>query len=126
VFDSILNRAPIPPRQWNPDVPAELERIIGKCLEKDRELRYQHASEIRADLQALQHGELDAEKSRPKVSSPARARRRKRILVMALAVAAAYGAAYFNFHRAHKSAAKIPLVLAESPGMDLQRSRRSR
>ena len=53
VFDSILNRAPIPPLQLNASLPAELERIIGKCLEKDRELRYQHASEIRADLERL-------------------------------------------------------------------------
>ncbi len=53
VLDSILNRVPVAPVRLNPDVPAELERIIGKCLEKDRDLRYQHASEIRADLQRL-------------------------------------------------------------------------
>jgi serine/threonine protein kinase/Tol biopolymer transport system component len=53
VFDSILNRAPVPAVRLNPDVPAELDRIIGKCLEKDRDLRYQNASEIRADLQRL-------------------------------------------------------------------------
>ncbi len=53
IFDSILNRAPVPPVRLNPDVPAELERIIDKCLEKDRNLRYQHASEIRTDLQRL-------------------------------------------------------------------------
>jgi serine/threonine protein kinase/tetratricopeptide (TPR) repeat protein len=54
IFDSILNRAPTPVGQLNPGLPQELERIVGKCLEKDRELRYQHAREIRADLQRLQ------------------------------------------------------------------------
>ena len=53
IFDSILNRAPVPPVRLNPDLPADLERIINKCLEKDRNLRYQHASEIRTDLQRL-------------------------------------------------------------------------
>jgi len=53
IFDSILNRAPASPVRLNPDLPAGLERIIDKCLEKDGNLRYQHASEIRADLQRL-------------------------------------------------------------------------
>ena len=53
IFDSILNRAPVPPVRLNPDLPAELERIVKKALEKDRNLRYQHASEIRTDLQRL-------------------------------------------------------------------------
>jgi serine/threonine protein kinase/tetratricopeptide (TPR) repeat protein len=53
IFDGILNQAPTAPARLNPGLPQELERIIGKCLEKDRERRYQHASGIRADLERL-------------------------------------------------------------------------
>ena len=54
ICDGILNGTPASVVQLNPDVPPELEHIVGKCLEKDRELRYQQASAIRADLQRLQ------------------------------------------------------------------------
>jgi TolB-like protein len=53
IFHAILERIPAAPIRLNPDLPAKLEEIINKCLEKDRNLRYQHASEIRADLQRL-------------------------------------------------------------------------
>ena len=62
IFDAILNRAPTAPVRLNPNLPAELERIINKALEKDRDLRYQVASEMRADLKRLKR-EIDSGKS---------------------------------------------------------------
>ncbi len=53
IFEAILNRAPAPAIRLNPDLPSKLEDIINKALEKDRDLRYQHASDIRTDLQRL-------------------------------------------------------------------------
>jgi TolB-like protein/predicted Ser/Thr protein kinase len=62
IFDAILNRAPTAPVRLNPTLPSELERIINKALEKDRDLRYQVASEMRADLKRLKR-EIDSGKS---------------------------------------------------------------
>src|SRR5262249_43283360 len=62
IFDAILNRAPTAPVRLNPNLPTELERIINKALEKDRDLRYQVASEMRADLKRLKR-EIDSGKS---------------------------------------------------------------
>ncbi len=62
IFQAILDRAPTPPVRLNPEIPTELERIINKSLEKDRELRYQHAADIRADLKRLKR-ELESGRS---------------------------------------------------------------
>ena len=78
VFDSILHKTPIAPVRLNPNVPAKLEEIINTCLEKDRDLRYQHASGIGSDLKRLKRdldapaasGERDAQ-SQEKPVSPA-------------------------------------------------------
>jgi serine/threonine protein kinase/tetratricopeptide (TPR) repeat protein len=53
IFNAILERLPTPPIRLNPDLPGEMERIVNKSLEKDRNLRYQHAADMRADLQRL-------------------------------------------------------------------------
>jgi serine/threonine protein kinase/Flp pilus assembly protein TadD len=68
IFQAILDRTPTPPIRLNPDLPAKLEDIISKALEKDRNLRYQHASDIRTDLQRLKR---DTESGRSAVATPA-------------------------------------------------------
>jgi predicted Zn-dependent protease len=66
IFEAILNRAPVAPLRLNPTLPAELERIVNKALEKDRELRYQHAADVRSDLQRLKR---DTESGRTAVAA---------------------------------------------------------
>jgi serine/threonine protein kinase/tetratricopeptide (TPR) repeat protein len=70
IFQAILDRAPTPPIRLNPDLPARLEDIINKSLEKDRNLRYQHAADMRADLQRLKR-DTDSGRSSAQVQAPA-------------------------------------------------------
>ena len=91
IFNAILERAPVPPVRLNPDVPAELERIINKALEKDRNLRCQTASEISTDLKRLKR-ELDSGRTTAVVIAPVTAAqplRRRSKLAWRMAVAAA-------------------------------------
>jgi eukaryotic-like serine/threonine-protein kinase len=98
VFESILNRVPVAPTRLNPDIPVKLEEVIDKALEKDRNLRYQHAADMRADLQRLRRstdaGQTSSElgvsstKQAPHKLSP-------RLLVPLLLVLAALGAGLF-------------------------------
>ncbi len=69
IFDAILNRAPVPVARVNPEVPGELARVIDKSLEKDPKLRYQHAADLRSDLERLKR---DTDTSRSAAISSAR------------------------------------------------------
>jgi eukaryotic-like serine/threonine-protein kinase len=62
IFESILNRNPVPPRQLNPDLAPQLERILDRALEKDRDLRYQSAAEMRAEMKILKRT-LDSQRN---------------------------------------------------------------
>src|SRR5947208_17055474 len=85
-FKAILDGTPTSAVRLNPDVPTELERTINKCLEKDRNLRYQHASEIRTDLQRLKR---DTESGKRAVMNPeAATRAHSRRLIWGFAVTA--------------------------------------
>jgi serine/threonine protein kinase/Tol biopolymer transport system component len=67
VYDAVLNRAPVSPLSLNPSLPPRLEEIINKALEKDREVRYQHAADLRADLKRLKR---DTESGRAAARAP--------------------------------------------------------
>jgi serine/threonine protein kinase/tetratricopeptide (TPR) repeat protein len=78
IFDGILHKAPVAPVRLNPGLPTELERIINKALEKDSHLRYQHASDLRADLKRLMR-ETDSGRSAAPSLTPPSARFAKRV-----------------------------------------------
>ena len=141
IFDAILNREPLAPRELNANIPTELERMIGKALEKNRERRYQTAAELRTDLEAIKRErDLSASGSRPPMSAaapsgsrwavasgmgespaaappapaPARTRTTLALLASALGVVGVGGAILFFQARSHPDAAK-PVTAAASP-----------
>jgi serine/threonine protein kinase len=113
IFEAILNRVPITAIRLNPDLPAELERIINKALEKDRKLRYQSAADLRTDLQRLKrHTESDL--AALAEVTPARKSTRWRALTGAVTVVAlATGGWLFVSRNAHALTDKDTIVLAD-------------
>jgi eukaryotic-like serine/threonine-protein kinase len=121
ITDGILNRAPVAPVRLNPDVPPKLEDIVNRALEKDRELRYQHASEMRSELLRLKRdsesGHRSAASSGTVAVAEAPAARVAKlwkiavpVLLIALLVA---GGLYYRSHRSKPLTDKDTIVLAD-------------
>jgi eukaryotic-like serine/threonine-protein kinase len=115
IFHAILELSPVPPVRLNPEVPPKLEEIIIKALEKDRNLRYQHASDMRTDLQRLRRDTDSAQilaTTKVAVISPHR-KHLKLIVPAAVVIAALVTPAYFYFHRPPKLTGKDTIVLSD-------------
>ncbi len=122
LFDAILNRVPPAPARLNPDIPAEIERIITKALEKDPELRYQTAAELRGDLKRLKR-ETETGRSAAAAAAPAAAsagtaaqarprlpRRTAMIVAAALLTVLAGVFAYFQFRPQRAAVSSIAVL----------------
>jgi tetratricopeptide (TPR) repeat protein len=114
IFESILNRTPVSPLRLNPNLPPKLEEIINKCLEKDRNLRYQHASDIRTDLQRLKRDtETHKLSAVPEAAPVARNRRVLRITGAMVVILAAVLAGHLFLGRPAKLTEQDTVVLAD-------------
>jgi eukaryotic-like serine/threonine-protein kinase len=125
IFEAILNRTPVAPVRLNPSMPIELEHIITKALEKDRDVRYQHASEIRADLTRLKRSTETGQSVTAGITHAGHWSRQKvAALITAVAVVAALiigGRAFFgrSATQAISSIAVLPLEnLSRDPEQD--------
>ncbi|HEY0795939.1 MAG TPA: serine/threonine-protein kinase, partial [Acidisarcina sp.] len=131
IFDAILNRAPAAAVRLNPDLSEAMDRVIDKCLEKDRDLRYQHASEIRADLQRLKRDSnsdqsaalkgvtaaVTSRRATTKERGPEGLKRRGLTIGLAAAAIVICAAVFGLYYRLHRGApifhGKDTLVLAD-------------
>jgi serine/threonine protein kinase/tetratricopeptide (TPR) repeat protein len=121
IFSAILEKAPISASRLNPGLPLKLEEIINKALEKDRNLRYQHASEIRADLQRLKR-DTESGRSAPVISgtmpeAPAVPKKKLWKIVVPAAVlfliALVAGGLYYRSQQVKRLTDKDTIVLAD-------------
>jgi TolB-like protein len=101
IFDSILNRAPAPPVHMRPELPEELNRIVNTALEKDRDLRYQSAAELKTDLKRLRRDSVSGASGKAPVpiAPPQRSNRARWIAAGAAVLAALGGLAWWLAHR---------------------------
>jgi serine/threonine protein kinase len=115
IFKAILDGAPTSAVRLSPDLPAELERILHKCLEKDRNLRYQHASDLRTDLQRLKR---DTESGRSAAAiEPAHFSRKSRlpwVAAGAVGVIAAIVMALFLWQSRHPAVSPVEAAISKA------------
>jgi TolB-like protein len=122
IFDAILNRAPVSPVKLNPELPAELERIVNTALEKDRDLRYQSIADLKTDLKRLKRDSDSARSGKTAAAVPAaptRAPRGKIAAVAAACVLAAAGIVWWAHRRGASPSAGIATTLAVLPFQNL-------
>jgi eukaryotic-like serine/threonine-protein kinase len=112
IFNSILNESPVPLVRLNPGMPPELERIVAKCLEKDRGLRYQHASGIRSDLLRLTQASDSGTNTNPQRGFAGVSQAWKWTITVA-AIAGLTAGAYFYAGRTPKLTDRDTIVLAD-------------
>jgi tetratricopeptide (TPR) repeat protein/predicted Ser/Thr protein kinase len=120
ITEAILNRRPVAPVRLNPDLPAKLEEVINKALEKDRRLRYQHAADIRTDLQRLKRdsdsGHTTVSVTEARLKPAAKLTGPRWIAIAAVAVAAValgVGAWHYFARRAQALTEKDTIVLGD-------------